>query len=328
MARSTAQRLATYQSRYREHVAQFGDVGYIAVPISRPAQRLPAPIRRDLPCQLADTGGSFDYPERNRMNPAQRTHGARLAIGNGFFVVCLLGLVACSTSASSPGSSQKLKTGTTLDKPLSSVLLSLPLTDEHGKRFTLGSLSGKTIVLVPFLTTCQEICPMTSVNMRDVAASVKASGQSSSVVELEITVDPGRDDAARLGAYQKLFGTQPGWDLATAGTSGTATLWKELGVYYGKVPSDTPPSKDWLTGKALTYDVNHQDIVFIIDDRGHTRWLTDGTPNTAGVKPPATLVKFLSDVGRKNLASPPQPSWTVADVESGLSSVTGHHIGL
>ena len=262
------------------------------------------------------------------MNQTQRTHGARLAIGTGFFAVCLLGLAACSASATSPGSSQMLTTGTTLDKPLSSALLSLPLTDEHGKRFTLGSLSGKTIVLVPFLTTCQEICPMTSVNMRDVAASVKASGQSSSVVELEITVDPGRDDAARLAAYQKLFGTQPDWDLATAGTSGTATLWKELGVYYGKVPSDTPPPKDWLTGKALTYDVNHQDIVFIIDGRGHTRWLTDGTPNTAGVKPPATLVKFLSDVGRKNLASPPQPSWTVADVESGLSSVTGHHIGL
>ena len=30
MARSTAQRLATYQSRYRELAAQLGDVGYIA----------------------------------------------------------------------------------------------------------------------------------------------------------------------------------------------------------------------------------------------------------------------------------------------------------
>ena len=30
MARSTAQRLATYQRRYRELVAQLGDVGYIA----------------------------------------------------------------------------------------------------------------------------------------------------------------------------------------------------------------------------------------------------------------------------------------------------------
>ncbi|MEP7036180.1 MAG: SCO family protein [Actinomycetota bacterium] len=217
-------------------------------------------------------------------------------------------------------------TGTTLDKALSPALLSLPLTDEHGKTLTLGSLSGKTIVLVPFLTTCQETCPMTSVNMRDIAAAVKASGQSSSVVELEITVDPGRDEAARLAAYQKLYGSQPGWDLATAGTSGTSSLWRELGVYYAKVPEDNPPPKDWQTGKVLTYDVAHQDVVFVVDGNGHIRWLTSGAPNTAGVNPPVTQMNFLSDVGRKNLASPPEPSWTVADVERALSTVGGHHI--
>ena len=66
--------------------------------------------------------------------------------------------------------------------------------------------------------------------------------------------------------------------------------------------------------------------MFVIDGHGHIRWLTSGTPNTGGDKPPATLAKFLSVVGRKNLTSPPEPSWTVADVERALSTVTGHHI--
>ena len=181
------------------------------------------------------------------MRHLRRTRGAHLALVAGLVAASVLALAACSTSGTptsmpvtnmaSPGTAL---TGTTLDKALSPALLSLPLTEEHGKTLTLGSLSGKTIVLVPFLTTCQETCPMTSVNMRDIAAAVKPSGQSSSVVELEITVDPGRDAAARLAAYQKLYGSQPGWDMTTAGTSGTPALWRELDVYYAKVPADSP----------------------------------------------------------------------------------------
>lgn len=267
------------------------------------------------------------------MKQLHRTQGARIGFGTGLVAASVLALAACSTSGpntSMPGmnvgSPGTAMTGTTVDKALSPALLSLPLTDEHGKTLTLGSLSGKTVVLVPFLTTCQETCPMTSLNMRDVAATVKASGRSGSVVELEVTVDPGRDDAARMAAYQKLYGSQPGWDLVTAGTSGTPALWQEFGVYYGKVAEGSPPPKDWQTGKTLTYDVAHQDVVFIIDGRGHIRWLTAGAPDTAGVNPPASQMKFLSDVGRKNLTSPAESSWTVADVDSALSTVIGHHI--
>jgi cytochrome oxidase Cu insertion factor (SCO1/SenC/PrrC family) len=183
-------------------------------------------------------------------------------------------------------------------------------------------------VLADFLTTCQEVCPMTSVNVRDAAGDAVAAGLSSSVLFLEVTVDPQRDDPARLAAYQKLYGSRPAWDLATAGATGTAALWKFLGVYYAKVPADNPAPTDWLTGKPLTYDVNHQDVVIILGPDGHERWIAQGTPDTGGQQPPATLAHFLNDQGRANLASPQAqgPVWTTPDIDQALSRVTGRTI--
>jgi len=69
---------------------------------------------------------------------------------------------------------------------------------------------------------------------------------------------------------------------------------------------------------------NHQDTVFILGPNGHEVWEMSGTPDTQGKKPPPNLVHYLSPIGRANLAYPPGPSWTVADVELALAYVLGH----
>ncbi len=217
--------------------------------------------------------------------------------------------------------------GTLVNKALDPAVLALPLKDEHGRVVSLGSLAGKTVVLTDFLTTCQEVCPMTSVDFRTAAKAVAAAGLSGSVEFLEVTVDPERDDPERLAAYQQLYGQVPGWDFATAGTAGTAALWKALGVSYSKVANTPPLPRDWLTGGPLGYDITHQDVVFVIDPSGHERWLTSGSPSTAGQQPPTTLLHFLNDEGRSNLAAPPDPSWTAADLTAAVALVTGHAIG-
>ena len=229
----------------------------------------------------------------------------------------IAGLTGCSSSSTADSAStanasvvtsnDAVNGGTSLDAALPPALMSLPLVDQAGKQFSLSQLGGKTIVLTDFLTTCQEICPMTSV--------------------LEGTVNPERDDPSRLEAYQKLFPAAPGWTLFTAGTQGNSKFWKALGVDYSQVPGDKPYPKDWLTGKPLTYDVDHQDVVMIIGPDGHEQWVTIGTPNTSGIQPPSTLSNFLSSEGQTNLKSPPQPAWTAAQIEAQLSSLTGHQIG-
>ncbi len=51
------------------------------------------------------------------------------------------------------------------------------------------------------------------------------------------------------------------------------------------------------------------------------------TPATLGAQPPPVLGRYLSDVGRANLASPQGATWTVADIDGALTWLTGTHVG-
>jgi cytochrome oxidase Cu insertion factor (SCO1/SenC/PrrC family) len=260
-----------------------------------------------------------------RLTP--RTAGARGALAAAAASLCLA-VAACGGTAPEARTQAPPSptAGTVLDNPIDPAVLAMPLVDEQGRKVSLGALAGKTVVLTDFLTTCQEVCPMTSVNFRDAALAVRAAGLGDSVEFVEITVDPERDTPSRLAAYQKLFGAQPNWHFMTAGTA-TAALWKSLGVGYQKTPAENPAPTDWLTGRKLTYDVAHQDVVFVIDAAGHERWITQGNPSTDGHQPPATLNGFLNDEGRANLSAPSQPSWSARDIEAAVSYVTGKRVG-
>lgn len=255
----------------------------------------------------------------------QRTRAAGLAA-----VLAGLGLLAaaCSSAAPAAASQPQPANGTVLDRALPAAVLSLPLVDQQGKVTTLASLHGKTIVLTDSLTLCQEVCPLTSTNFRVIDEAVAKAGLADQVELLEVTVDPERDTPQRLAAYQKLFGAQPNWSFLTGTPAQIATLWQVLGVAYDKVPEGAgPPPTDWLTGKPLTYDVSHQDVVFVIDGQGHERWLITGTAFTNGVHPPSTLDQFLSDTGKANLATPADFSWRPQDVQAAVAWVTGHPVG-
>ncbi|MGO4341208.1 SCO family protein [Pedococcus sp. 2YAF34] len=235
-------------------------------------------------------------------------------------------LLACCSSAdtSRPSTDAAPPSGTVVDEPVPDSIANLPLVDQHGHRFTLASLRGKTVVLGDFLTLCQEVCPLTSVNLRDVARAVRRHGLSGDVEVVEATVDPARDTVPRLAAYEKLFGAEEDWTLATGDHRALDRLWAFLGVDQQKAAEDVSPAPtDWWTGAPLTYDVHHQDVVYVIDAEGHARWVDDGTPDTMGEQPSEPMLRFLNDEGRHNLASPTEPTWTVEDVERAVAYVSG-----
>ena len=263
---------------------------------------------------------------------------SRSALGAGAVLLVSLALAGCASSstpsASTPsaGSSSAPSVsaqpapsdGTTLDIALPTSVISLEFTDQSGQKVSLDSLRGKTVVLTDFLTLCQEVCPLTSSNFRVMQEAVDKAGLTPGVEFVEITVDPERDVPARLAAYQKIYGAKPNWMFLTGSPAEVAATWKAFGVDYGKVKEDPGPLPiDWWTGKPLHYDVNHQDVVFVLGPDGHEKWLIQGTPDTQGVKPPQPLLGFLNDNGQKNLASPEQPAWTTAQVEQGIAYVTG-----
>ncbi|MET9021773.1 SCO family protein [Actinopolymorpha sp. NPDC004070] len=236
-------------------------------------------------------------------------------------------------SRPAPQAARMVATGNTMDQSLPAAAASTPLTDQDGRHLTLGSLRGKVVVLAPLLTMCQETCPMTSENFHQAAQAAlaaqaaKRSGSPGKVVFVELTVDPARDTVRRMHAYAKLYGALPNWLLVTGKPAQVTAMWKALGVTTEKVPTEEPV-RDWLSGQKVEhpYDVHHQDVVVIVGQDGHLRWITVGRPDARGTRLPTSMQKFLDDEGRDNLAHPAAggaSSWTARDVEQAVAYVRG-----
>jgi protein SCO1/2 len=246
-------------------------------------------------------------------------------VSSAFLIALLAISVTPSFAASTPplvGHAAKTG-GTILDVPIPAELLKIPLVNADGKTFTLSSLKGKTIVMTDFLTLCNEICPMTSVNMREIGDAIAKSKFSKSFMSLEVTVDPKRDTPARLRSYQSLF-ADPSWTLATGSPKGISDLWSWFGAYSQVQKADSGVI-DWLSGKQITYDVNHTDVVVIIGPDLHWRWLALGAPAVTNPKAknsvPSKLFTYLSSAGKSNLLKPEQPFWSTASVYGAINEI-------
>jgi len=178
-------------------------------------------------------------------------------------------------------------------------------------------------MLVPFLTLCSDICPMTSGNLLQVEHSLRAAHLADEVQIVELSVDPDRDTPARLAAYSQLTGAS--WELVTESDAELTAVSRFFGFFYEKVPQDNPPAVDWWTGKPLSYDVNHSDGYVLIGPDGRERFSTGAAPDFSGQLNPK-LHAFLNSQGRDHLAHPPQPDWTPSDALDSLGWMLGQSI--
>jgi protein SCO1/2 len=259
-------------------------------------------------------------------SPSSVRRGRRRLIAAALTAVSLGVLAGCGGgSAKIPVPSQRI--GTAVDIALPSGVADIPLTTADGKHTTLAAFRGRPVLIADFMTLCNDVCPLISANVASMARSLQADGYGGKVALLEITIDPGRDNPARLRAYQKLYGGQlPGWTLLRADPAGTAALWKALGVGYQRIKEAKPADIDWLTHKPLTYDIQHTDDVVFLDASGHERFVIDGSPEVNGGIPPA-LHRVLTAQGIKNLTHPdPVGDWSVAEGMQVLSWLTNHRL--
>ena len=187
---------------------------------------------------------------------------------------------------------------------------------------SLASLRGKVVVLAPFLSLCQDECPLVTGAFLELRRDMRAAGLGDRVAFVEATVDPGRDSVARLAAYQKEFGAN--WDLWTGSPASVAAFWRAFGVSYQKAPEDQPPKLDWWTGQPLTYDVVHTDGYILIDASGRERFVDAGAPHVPGLSP--KLRSLLGQGALHGLAHPEQPTWTVASALASISWVLGTNV--
>jgi len=245
----------------------------------------------------------------------------------GALAASALAVTACASGPAAPGPPSAYL-GTVLDTPVPASVADLPLTTDAGQVTHLAAWRGQVVVLTDFLTLCQETCPLTTGNLLMMDRAVTAAGLGRRVHFVELTVDPGRDTPSRLRAYRKLIGAPANWSLLTGSPAVIGQIWRYFRVWYQRVAEDRPPGTDWLTGKPLSYDVDHQDALVYLDASGRERFTVVGNPNARGAPVPPGLRRFLSAQGRTDLGHPDASTWTAAEALSPIAWLTGKTIRL
>jgi protein SCO1 len=263
----------------------------------------------------------------------RRRGSARQAAGLAALLAAVLAAVlaagaivaGCGASPAVPGPPSAYL-GTVVDRPLPAGIADLPLTTDAGRPTSLGAWRGQVVVLADFLTLCQETCPLTTGNLLVMDRAVIAAGLGERVRFAELTVDPNRDTPARLRAYRALTGAPANLLLLTGRPAAIERIWQYLGVWYQRVGEESPPGIDWLTGRPLTYDVNHEDALLYLDASGRVRFVVVGAPNASGAPVAPALRRFLSAQGRADLVHPDASTWTAAQALAPIAWLTGRQI--
>ena len=239
-----------------------------------------------------------------------------------WMTLCALTLVATACSSGQPGP-PPASAGTVEARAIPAAIRRASLVNQRDQTVTLASFRGRTVLLAPFLTLCNTICPLTTGNLLQTESALKAAGLSDKVKIVELSVDPGRDTPARLTAYAHLTGAT--WDLVTESPTELARFARFFGFSYRIAPPGHPSPIDWLTGRPLTYVVDHSVGYYLINSQGTLRYSTAAAPDFTGTLNPK-LHAFLNKQGRDHLAHPEKNGWTVNDALSSSSWLLGQRI--
>lgn len=136
--------------------------------------------------------------------------------------------------------------------------------------FALADLDDDQVAVLFFgYTHCPDVCPMSLAVMRQ-ALSRLDQAERERIVPVLISVDPARDDLARLETYVGHFGPQ------FVGATGTQEQLEDIGERYGVFWRKADAGES-----AIGYTVDHSASLFIVDNRGEilTRVMYSPTPN-------------------------------------------------
>ncbi|HUY07268.1 MAG TPA: SCO family protein [Acidimicrobiales bacterium] len=209
------------------------------------------------------------------------------------------------------------------DRIVPSEVARIPLVNQAGQTTHLADFHGKIVVLADFMTSCQEVCPITAGALMSVQRDLAHAHLLGSIEIVEATIDPRRDSPSRFRVYQRAFGIH--WTMLTGTAANIDRLWSWFGVIYQRAPEPKPPAINWQTGRPYTYDVVHSDAVIVLDRAGTERAIAVGNPNVGG-RLPERLLTLLDKQGRANLAQPGFGSWTPSDLIDAIGTVLGRSI--
>ena len=169
-------------------------------------------------------------------------------------LVSLLLAGAAAKISVSAGAPPALKAGV-FDPPRLAPEFSLPGSD--GAEVTLARYHGKVVLMAFGYTSCAAVCPITLATLAQARSSL---GEAADAVQvIYVTVDPERDDAARMKDYLAEF--DPSFVGATGNPDALALVRQDYGVTAIK------------HGTGDDYLFDHSSSIYLIDRIGKLRAL-------------------------------------------------------
>jgi len=167
----------------------------------------------------------------------------------------LLSLLMASLAAASPasaGAAPALKAGV-FEPPRAAPEFSLRGSD--GAELTLARYRGKVVLMSFGYTHCAAVCPVT---LATLAEARKSLGNAADAVQvIFVTVDPERDDVARMKTYMAAF------DASFVGATGTPEALAAMRRSYGVTARKQ--------GTSDGYVMDHSSSIYLIDRTGKLR---------------------------------------------------------
>jgi protein SCO1/2 len=202
----------------------------------------------------------------------------------------------------------------------------IPLLNQNGQTTNMAAFHGRIVIMADFMTSCQEECPITTGALLTVEQSLAKAHLLNRVEIVEVSVDAWRDTPRRLLAYERAFGVH--WTLLTGSVANLDRFWSFFGAWYQRVPESNPPNINWQTHRPYTFDINHSDDAFVLDQAGNERAVTGGGADVGG-KLPKALAGLLDGQGHQDLQADAQyGNWTPSDMLKAVGAVLGQTIPL
>jgi protein SCO1/2 len=186
-------------------------------------------------------------------------------------LLVLLGATACSRrdtsrpAATAATAATAAAAATTTVRAESFSVYDLPGTwrDQTGATRTLESLRGAPVLLTMAYTHCTATCPLAVAELKRIAG---AHRDARLVI---VSLDPARDDPARLAAYARELGLDTArWTLLTGTDADVRELAATLGVRYRRV---TPE------------DLAHSNLITLLDRDGRMVRQASGRMDDAAI---------------------------------------------
>lgn len=170
-------------------------------------------------------------------------------------LLCIATMLAASVQAAPLAG---LKSGV-FEPPRAAPEIALPST--KGGTFKLSTYRGKVVVLEFGYTHCLDVCPVSLAALTQARQKIGPAA-AADVQVVFITVDPARDNVARLRTYLKPF------DPTFVGVSGSQQQIDKLLKDYG-----ISATRRMVDGSKTDYTMHHSSYLYFIDRQGMQRAL-------------------------------------------------------